>query len=190
MSLGREGNEVRGAGGLKQRERAGASRGAGALGPPAGGETRCSKGRRLAASEHDPRAARGVAWRGETPLRRPAGGELPSAAPAACWLCGSRAAGPGPGRPPAPRLPRVTAPHTPLPQRTAQKGSFPLLSPTQCLFPCLKKKKDIQPKTSFSAAKTDTRLPWGGGSSPHAARGGGTKSGEGGEANGGCLSYL
>lgn len=84
----------------------------------------------------------GRPWRGVARPRSagPRGGELPSAARVACWLCGSRATGSGPGRPPPPRLPRVTALHTPLPPRTAQKGSFPLLSPTQCLFPYLKKK--------------------------------------------------
>lgn len=106
---------------------------------------------------------RGVAWRDPAPPARGAGSCPP--------LPGRPAGFAGPGRrgrgraaPLPPRLPRVTAPHTPLPPRTAQKGSFPLLSPTQCLFPWLKKKKkkDIQPKTSFSAAKTDTRRPWGG----------------------------
>lgn len=102
MSLGREGNEVRGAGGLKQRERAGASRGAGALGPPAGGETRCSKGRRLAASEHDPRAARGVAWRGETPLRRPAGRGAALRCPGGLLALRVQGGGVGAGPPPSP----------------------------------------------------------------------------------------
>lgn len=135
ISLDREGNEVRGVGGLKRRERPGCLRGAG------GRRNAMKQARALRRLKTQPT---GGPWRGETPLRLPA-----RAAPrVARSLCGYGAA--GAGHPP----PRVTgerrparAPHTPLPprapqpRRAAQKGSFPLLCPTECLFPPLKKEK-------------------------------------------------
>lgn len=110
ISLDREGNEV---GGLKQRERPGALGGAGAFGPPAGGET--LEGRNEAPRRVKTRPT-ARPWRGETPLRLPC--------------------------------------RAPQPRRAAQKGSFPLLSPTECLFlPLKKKKKALTPLKSTPTAR-------------------------------------
>lgn len=124
---------------------------------------------------------RGVAWRDPAPPARGAGSCPP--------LPGRPAGFAGPGRrgrgraaPLPPRLPRVTAPHTPLPPRTAQKGSFPLLSPTQCLFPWLKKKKKTYNQKPASVPLKPTPAARGGGRSPRSSgRGDKERRGRGGE---------